>query len=100
MTPQEMFRMCPGLVKVTIPNLEEAFFNITKGGTLNHNETLTNQGLDELDAVEFIMEVEKLSGININDDIGWLLMDGQINTKDFSMIIIEHREKRLELLDI
>ena len=68
MTEDEMIQRCPDIVKVTPEIMNEIVYNIT-GDKLDMNKTWSDNGLDDLDCVEFIMHIEKRLNIFITDDV-------------------------------
>ena len=68
MTEDEMIKRCPDIVKVTPQIMNEIVYNII-GEPLDMNKTWYDNGLDDLDCVEFIMYIEKRLDIVIPNDV-------------------------------
>jgi acyl carrier protein len=68
MTEDEMIKRCPDIVKVTPQIMNEIVYNII-GEPLDMNKTWYDNGLGELDCVEFIMHIEKRLDIVIPNDV-------------------------------
>ena len=68
MTEDEMIKRCPDIVKVNPQIMNEIVYNII-GEPLDMNKTWYDNGLDDLDCVEFIMYIEKRLDIVIPDDV-------------------------------
>jgi acyl carrier protein len=68
MTEEEMIKRCPDIVKVTPQIMNEVSIKIM-GQELDFNKTLVENGWDDLDGVEMIMELEKKLNIVIFDDV-------------------------------
>ena len=68
MTEEEMIQRCPDILKVTPEILSKVFEN-KMGLSLDFNKTFGKHGVDELDCVEIIMELEKILDIVIPDDV-------------------------------
>lgn len=71
MTLQEAYKICPDIKKITLSDLTEATRKCASDPsfTLDITKTLDEQGFDELDCVEIIMEIERVLNINIHDDV-------------------------------
>lgn len=77
MTEQEMIKRCPNIVKVTpeiLMEIAKEKFNIE----IDFNKTWQENGFDDLDAVEMIMEFEKRLDIVITDDVADAFVSGKI----------------------
>ncbi len=68
MTEQEMIKRCPDIVKVT-PELMREIASEKFGIEIDFNKTWQDNGFDELDGVEMIMELEKRLDIVITDSV-------------------------------
>jgi acyl carrier protein len=76
MTEQEMIQRCPDIVKVTPEILME--LSMTKMNLpLDMNKTWNDNGFDDLDCVELIMELEKRLNIAISDDVADAFIQGK-----------------------
>ena len=87
-----MIKECPGLLKLRMDGVESVFFNIT-GEKIDYTKSLTEQGLDDLDGVEFIMGLEEKFNISIPDSIGELFAYGKYPIGLLGDIRQMHREK-------
>ena len=94
MTEEEMIKRCPDIVKVTPQIMNEVSIKIM-GQELDFNKTLAENGWDELDGVEMIMELEKKLNIVIFDDVA----DAFINGKP-PQFVQHNRNKRIEELGL
>lgn len=68
MTPEEMIMKCPDIIKVTpdiMMEIAKEKFDIE----IDFNKTWGENGFDDLDSVEVIMELEKRLNIVITDDV-------------------------------
>ena len=68
MTIDEMLQRCPDIVKVT-PEILSEVFEYKMGESLDFNKTFSEHGVDDLDCIEIIMELEKILDIAIPDDV-------------------------------
>lgn len=76
MTEDEMIMRCPDIVKVTPEILME--LSMTKMNLpLDMNKTWNDNGFDDLDCVELIMELEKRLNIAISDDVADAFIQGK-----------------------
>jgi acyl carrier protein len=76
MTEDEMIQRCPDIVKVTPEILME--LSMTKMNLpLDMNKTWNDNGFDDLDCVELIMELEKRLNIAISDDVADAFIQGK-----------------------
>jgi acyl carrier protein len=78
MTPEEMIKRCPDIVKVTpdiMMEIAKEKFNIE----IDFNKDWQDNGFDDLDSVEVIMELEKRLNIVITDDVADAFISGKIN---------------------
>jgi acyl carrier protein len=92
----EIIKRCPDIVKVNTKILTEVF-EYKLGTTLDFNKTYRDQGLDELDCVEFIMELEKVLDITISDDVCEYFISENIKPVLF---IQYNRNKKIEQLGL
>lgn len=77
MTEQEMIKRCPNIVKVTpeiLMEIAKEKFNIE----IDFNKDWQDNGFDDLDSVEVIMELEKRLNIVITDDVADAFISGKI----------------------
>ena len=77
MTPEEMIKRCPDIVKVTpdiMMEIAKEKFDIE----IDFNKDWQDNGFDDLDAVEMIMELEKRLNIVITDDVADAFISGKI----------------------
>jgi acyl carrier protein len=94
MTIEEMIEKCPGIVKVT-PDLMNEFAIRINGHILDFNKTFAENGFDELDGVELIMELEKRLDIYITDEVADAFISGK--PPQFAQFI---RSKKIEELGL
>lgn len=76
MTEDEMIERCPDIVKVTTQVINQVAVKVV-GQELDFNKTLSDNGVDDLDGVEMIMEFEKLLDIVIPDDVAEAFINGK-----------------------
>lgn len=94
MTEDEMIKRCPDIVKVTpqiMIEIAKEKFDIE----IDFNKTWQDNGLDDLDAIEMIMELEKKLDIVIKDDVA----DAFVNGKP-PQFLQHNRNKRIEELGL
>lgn len=96
MTIEEMIQRVPGLVMVT-GHLMDSISERIIGVPLDFDKTWAENGYDELDMVDFIMEVEKELKISISDEVADVFTN--YNTKPVN-ISAYNREKKLNSLGI
>lgn len=86
-----IFIEAPQLQKITLSSIHSASDKIS-GNPFNFNLSFTEMGWDQINIVEFIMELEKLNGIAMNDDIAQMFMDEELHFgKTFVSIIRDER---------
>jgi len=94
MTESEMIKRCPDIIKIT----PDIFMEIAKEKfdiEVDFNKTWGDNGFDDLDSVEMIMELEKRLNIVITDDVADAFISGKITI--FRSYI---RNKKLEQLGL
>jgi acyl carrier protein len=94
MTPEEMIKRCPDMVKVTpdiMMEIAKEKFDIE----IDFNKTWGENGFDDLDSVEVVMELEKRLNIVITDDVADAFISGKITI--FRSYL---RDKKLEQLGL
>jgi acyl carrier protein len=96
MTLEEIIKKQPELIKIT-SNYLYKIFDIKVGGAIDFNERWGDQGCDDLDCIEFLMEIEKEFDIVIPDEIAILLFDTNVYPPNFQQII---REQKLDQLGL
>jgi acyl carrier protein len=77
MTPEEMIMKCPDIIKVTpdiMMEIAKEKFDIE----IDFNKTWGENGFDDLDSIEVIMELEKRLNIVITDDVADAFISGKI----------------------
>ena len=77
MTESEMIMRCPDIIKIT----PDIFMEIAKEKfdiEVDFNKTWGDNGFDDLDSVEMIMELEKRLNIVITDDVADAFISGKI----------------------
>lgn len=94
MTPEEMIQRCPDIVKITPILMNEVAIKML-GQPLDFNKTFAQNGFDDLDGVEMIMELEKMLDIVIFDDVA----DAFVNGKP-PQFVQYNRNKRIEELGL
>lgn len=96
MTESQIIERVPGIVNVTIDVLNKISNKII-GTNLDFNKTWIDNGFDDLDCVEMIMELEKELDIVIPDDIADFIISTNIKPIIFKSW---NRNKRLEDLGL
>lgn len=96
MSIDEMIQRCPDILKVT-PEILSKVFEDKIGKTLDFNKTYGEHGVDELDCVETIMELEKVLDIDIPDDVCEYFISENIKPVLFTQYI---RNKKIEELGL
>lgn len=94
MTEEEMIKRCPDIVKVTpqiMIEIAKEKFDIE----IDFNKTWQDNGLDDLDAIEMIMELEKKLDIVIKDDVADAFVNGRP-----PQFLQHNRNKRIEELGL
>ncbi len=94
MTEEEMIQRCPDIVKITPILMNEVAIKML-GQPLDFNKTFAQNGFDDLDGVEMIMELEKMLDIVIFDDVA----DAFVNGKP-PQFVQYNRNKRIEELGL
>lgn len=94
MTEDEMIKRCPDIVKVTPQIINEVGIKVI-GQELDFNKTLAENGCDDLDGVEMIMEFEKRLEIFIPDDVADAFVNGRP-----PRFLQHNRNKRIEELGL
>lgn len=94
MTEEEMLLRIPDMIKITPQIMNEVAIKII-GQELDFNKTLHQNGFDDLDAVEMVMELEKRLSIVIDDFVA----DAFINSKP-PQFLQYNRNKRIEELGL
>ncbi len=77
MTESEMIMRCPDMVKVTpeiMMEIAKEKFDIE----IDFNKDWQDNGFDDLDSVEVVMELEKRLNIVITDDVADAFISGKI----------------------
>jgi acyl carrier protein len=95
MTLEEMIEICPDLVKITQNHIISALHKIGYNKNIDFNKSWDDNGLDILDGVELIMQLEKDLNINISDDVA----DGFFNLEP-SILIQWVRNNKIDSLGI
>jgi hypothetical protein len=96
MSLEEIIQKQPELVKMT-PSCLYRIFDTKIGGVLDFSKRWGNQGCDDLDCIEILMEVEKELGIIVPDEIAVCLFDSGVYPPNFQQII---RSQKLEQLGL
>ena len=94
MTEEEMIKRCPDIIKVTPQIINEVAIKVM-GQPLDFNKTLAENGWDDLDGVEMIMELEKKLNIVIFDDVADAFIQGKP-----PQFVQYNRNKRIEELGL
>lgn len=96
MTPEEMIERCPDMIQISHQVLLSV---ITKIGytDFDFNKTWSQNGFDDLDGVEMIMELEKQLDIIITDDVAEQYIKGDT----IPILFTQHnRNKKIEQLGL
>ena len=96
MNEGEMIQRCPDIVKVTPAILSEVF-EYKMGEPLDFNKTFGEHGVDELDCIEIIMDLEKVLDISIPDDVCEYFISENIKPVLFTQY---NRNKKIEQLGL
>ena len=87
----------PYLIKITPTVLSKCFSYANGIEYLDYSKTYGEQGLDDLDIIEMVMNIEKELNINIHDE----LIDTIFNTESYPInFTLWYREDRLVELGI
>ena len=102
MTIDEIIERCPDIIKITPTVMIKAskdnhFIQGKMNIDLDLNKTFGQNGFDELDCVEFLMELEKILDISIPDDICEHLFSTNNKPPQF---IQYNRNKKIEQLGL
>ena len=96
MTTDEMIMRCPDIVKVT-PDIMIELAKTKTNLPLDMDKTWADNGWDDLDVVELIMELEKELNIVIPDDVAEAFIDGKSKPPAFKSYL---RNKKIEQLGL
>lgn len=94
MTEDEMLQRIPDMIKITPELMNELTINKI-GQPLDFNKTFAQNGFDDLDGVEMIMELEKRLDIVITDEVA----DAFVNGKP-PQFLQYNRNKKIEQLGL
>jgi acyl carrier protein len=97
MTIEEILKKCPGLEKVTFSEIIKILENKLPLIRFNPNKTWKEMGLDDLDTIELIMELEKRLDFVFMDDLYDHVFRQDLKPINFLEII---RQKKLNDLGI
>ena len=87
----------PYLLKITPSVLSKCFSDVSGIECLDYSKTYGDQGLDDLDIIEMLMNIEKELNISIHDE----LTDTIFNTGSYPInMTLWYREERLGELGI
>jgi len=95
MTIDEMIERCPDIVKITPEIMIEVSNKLNL--PLDINKTWADNGYDDLDVVEMIMELEKMLDISITDDVAESFTQGGNKPPIFKSYL---RDKKIEQLGL
>lgn len=93
---EEILELIPELEKLTPDFMYQLSIDKYKT-SLDFNKTWEDNGYDDLDLVEFLMEIEKVLNISVPDDIAEVLFNGGTKPPNFKSII---RDRKLDKLGI
>ena len=96
MTPEEMIKSCPDIVKVT-PDIMMEIAIEKIGYPLDISKTWDDNGFDDLDGVELIMELEKRLNIVIPDDVADSFITGSKKPPVFKSYLRNEKLNQLGL---
>ena len=96
MTIEEMIERCPDIVKIT-PEIMIEVSNTKLNLPLDINKTWVDNGDDDLDVIEMVMELEKRLDIAITDDVAEAFTQGGNKPPIFKSYI---RNKKIEELGL
>jgi acyl carrier protein len=94
MTLQDAFRLCPDIKKITLVDLNKVARKIKsdKSFQIDMTKTFYEQGFDELNCVEMIMELENNLDIHIYDEVASFIIT-ENSKPDFTLQ--EWRERQI-----
>jgi acyl carrier protein len=95
MTIEEMIERCPDLIKITSDIMIEVSNKLNL--PLDLNKSWNDNGYDNLDVVELIMELEKVLNIDIPDDVVISFIEGNRKPVLFTQFIRNKKIKQLGL---
>lgn len=78
MSYDQVLKMCPDIAKIDRETFVKFASLKTGDGNFVFNKTFEDQGFDDLDCVELIMDLERELNIVINDDIAEQIVSGEI----------------------
>jgi acyl carrier protein len=96
MTIDEMIERCPDIVKIT-PEIMIEVSNTKLNLPLDINKTWVDNGYDDYDAIEMVMELEKRLDISITDDVVETFTQGGNKPPVFKSYL---RNKKIEELGL
>ena len=96
MNLDEIIKNNKGLLKITPDVIKYAFSKIMKY-PIDMNKTWSNNGCDELDIIEILMEIENILDIRISDHVGEYLFNSSAFPPNFAKY---YRDKKLNELGI
>jgi len=96
MTIEEIIERVPDIIKIT-PTVMIEVSKDKMNVDLDLNKTFGQNGFDELDCVEFLMELEKILDISIPDDICEHLFSDNTKPPQFTQY---NRNKKIEQLGL
>jgi acyl carrier protein len=94
MTLQDAYQICPAIKKITLDDLNKATQKVSgdKSFKFDFHKTYYEQGFEELNCVEIIMELESKLDITIYDEVADFIISENVRP-DF--LLQEWRESQI-----
>ena len=94
MTPDQILDKYPQLGKITPEVISKVVLELT-GEICNFNKTFAEMGIDDLDSVEMVMNIERKLNIAIPDDIAEYLFFPNVKPPNFIQLV---RDRKIDVI--